>query len=347
MTRAGADERPAGWADVAVVGASAGGVGVLQDLVRRLPTDLGLAVLVVLHLPTTGVSVLSEILNRATALHVVRGEDGMHLSRGVVVVAPTDHHMLVDGAALRLSRGALVNGHRPAVDPTLETAARSYGRHTLGVLLSGTLDDGVVGLGTVQTAGGLTAVQDPVEAPYPGMPQAAVDAGVVDHVLSTRGLADLIVTAGGDERAPLEPHDEEHLLVLDEVAAPGVVSSFTCPNCGGALWERQRNGVVTFECRVGHRYSPASLFEVQGTALDDALWAAHRALLERADLARRMARRMRRSSLGAPAGKYDRTAEDAERRASIVHEALMLSRQGQETDQPDEAVSDEPDGARR
>ena len=174
---AAAPDRPAGWADVAVIGASAGGVGVLQELVTRLPADLGLALLIVLHVPATGISVLRDILARRTVLAVARAEDGFPLARGVAVVAPTDHHMLVDGNVVRLSHGPLVNGHRPAVDPTLETAARTFGPRTLGVLLSGTLDDGAVGLAAVRTAGGRTAVQDPQEAPYPGMPLAAIEAG--------------------------------------------------------------------------------------------------------------------------------------------------------------------------
>ena len=335
---AAAPDRPAGWADVAVIGASAGGVGVLQELVTRLPADLGLALLIVLHVPATGISVLRDILARRTVLAVARAEDGFPLARGVAVVAPTDHHMLVDGNVVRLSHGPLVNGHRPAVDPTLETAARTFGPRTLGVLLSGTLDDGAVGLAAVRTAGGGTAVQDPQEAPYPGMPLAAIEAGVVDHVLPTNGLAELLTVAGAGNHGPLAPIEDRERLLLDDDVEAGVVSAFTCPNCGGALWERQRNGVLTFECRVGHRYSSASLFQKQGDNLDDALWAAHRALLERADLARRMARRMLRAGAGASAERFDRTAEDAERRATIVYEALVRSRQ-----RPIAAPAGEPD----
>jgi len=339
--------RPPGWADLAVVGASAGGVGVLQQLMSRLPEDIGMAVLVVLHVPASGISVLGDILARCASMRIERAEDGMAMRRGVAVVAPTDHHLLVDGARLRLSRGPLVNGHRPAIDPAMETAVRSFGPATVGVLLSGTLDDGVAGLGAIRAGGGMTAVQDPDEAEYPGMPQAAIDAGVADHMLGVAPLAGLLAEAGGQGRAPLVPGDVEQ-LIIDEDSGPGVVSAFTCPNCGGALWERSHNGVVTFACRVGHRYSPASLFEKQGDALDDALWAAHRALLERADLARRMGRRLRRSGLDLTAVKYDRTADDAERRATIVHDALMMSRTQAPSGHADVRDQiDEPDGARR
>ncbi len=324
--RPSAPRSPPAPVDLVVIGASAGGVGALEDLVRRLEAGLGAAVLVVLHVPATGISVLADILDRASALPASRATDGKELERGVVLVAPNDHHLLVDGRSVRLSRGPQINGHRPAIDPLFESAARCFSTRVLGVLLSGTLDDGVAGMGAIKLAGGTTAVQDPAEAPYPGMPLAAIEAEVVDLVLPLAELAEMIAAAAAGRVGPLVPEDGDALM-MDEPESPAVLSALTCPNCGGALWEHQRNGVIGFSCRVGHQYSPAALFQVQGDALDDALWAAHRALLERADLARRLAGRMRRNDLGEAALKYDRTADDAERRARILNEALMLTRQ--------------------
>lgn len=318
--------------DLVVVGASAGGVGTLEGLVGRLPAYLGVAALVVLHVPSSGVSLLADILNRACLLTVRRAQGGMELERSGILVAPNDHHLLVAGTRVVLSRGPLVNGHRPAVDPLFESAARAYGPRVLGILLSGTLDDGVAGLGAIKQEGGVTAVHDPDQAPYPGMPRAAIEADVADYVLSTGDLARLIASAGTGGVGPLRPVEgDDARVVVDDADGPAVLSALTCPNCGGALWEHQRNGAVQFECRVGHQYSPGSLFEVQGEAVDDALWAAHRALLERADLARRMARRLRRATLEESARRYDRTADEAENRAAILNEALLLSRQPDHT----------------
>jgi two-component system chemotaxis response regulator CheB len=324
----GAPEVRAPPVDVVAIGASAGGVGTLADLVALLPQDVGVALLVVLHMPTAGVSVLPEVLGRAGKVTVLRAEDGQALERGRVLVAPTDHHLLVDGDVVRLSRGPLVNGHRPAIDPLFESAARSFGSAVMGMLVSGTLDDGVLGLGAIKRAGGRTAVQEPDEALYPDMPRAAMAAGVADVVARIAGLADLVVSCGAGRSGPIaaDPADPGR-LVADEAAATAVPVSLSCPNCGGALWEYQRDDVVRFECRVGHAYSPDALFQVQGQALDDALWAGHRALLERADLARRMARRMHRSGMAASATKYDRSADDAESRARILHQALTSSQQ--------------------
>jgi two-component system chemotaxis response regulator CheB len=176
----------------------------------------------------------------------------MELERSGILVAPNDHHLLVAGTRVVLSRGPPVNGHRPAVDPLFESAARAYGPRVLGILLSGTLDDGVAGLGAIKQEGGVTAVQDPDQAPYPGMPRAAIEADVADYVLSTGDLARLIASAGTGGVGPLRPVEgDDARVVVDDADGPAVLSALTCPNCGGALWEHQRNGVVQFECLWG------------------------------------------------------------------------------------------------
>jgi two-component system chemotaxis response regulator CheB len=245
-------------------------------------------VLIVLHLPPTAPSVLPQILQRVTRAKVKHAADREPLSRGVIYVAPPDFHLLVDGLTLRLGAGARENGHRPAIDALLRSAAQSYGRHVLAILLSGMLDDGVVGLAAVRRAGGVTAVQDPREAAYPGMPDAAIDSGVVNHVLRLDELASFVATAVPDVLPPLEElvmgmddddHDEERASTA--LARPaGEVSSLTCPACGGALWEHEEGARPYYKCRTGHSYSPESLLDAQSGTIDSALWSAYRALLE-------------------------------------------------------------------
>jgi two-component system chemotaxis response regulator CheB len=383
-----AADPPGAPIDVVAIGASAGGVTALQELVAHAPADLRAVLLVVLHLPSYGVSVLADILGRVCDLPVRRAADGLPLELGTVVVAQLDHHLLVERDHVRLSRAARINGHRPAIDPLFESVAAWYGPRAIGVVLSGTLDDGVAGLAAIRREGGVAVVQDPGEATYPGMPRAAIDAGVADHVLTLEKVADLICRAseggppqvtpravgpaghnghtghhghtghtddsgaglaheagevgevggagvgGGEGSAGLAapypvPLGDLTLARTDhphEAAPDRRQAALSCPSCGGTLWEGETGGVVQFECRVGHRYSTSSLLEAQGTALEDALWAAHRALLERADLARRLARRMRQGS-GAEAAalRYDRMGVENEERAHILQEALDRS----------------------
>ncbi len=159
-----ADAHPVVQRDVIVVGASAGGVQALQELVAQLPPELPASILVVLHLMPSGTSVLHDILDRAGPLPATQAVDGERLERGHVYVAPPDFHMLLRGSEIRLSAGPRENGHRPAIDPLFRSAVRACGPRVIGVVLSGTLDDGTDGLRLIKQRGGTTVVQDPEDA---------------------------------------------------------------------------------------------------------------------------------------------------------------------------------------
>jgi two-component system chemotaxis response regulator CheB len=172
------------YRNVVVVGASAGGVEALRSLVAGLPPDLAAVVVVVLHLPVGGTSALSRILSRAGPLPALTAEDGMPLRPGRVYVAPPGrHHLLVVDHHLRLSDGATLPGHRPAVDVLFRSAALAFGPRIIGVVLSGVLHDGAAGLVEIASRGGITMVQDPADARYRGMPDSALRLLTADHVL--------------------------------------------------------------------------------------------------------------------------------------------------------------------
>jgi two-component system chemotaxis response regulator CheB len=186
--------------DLVVVGASAGGLEALRQLAAGLPADLPASVLVVLHIPPTGASVLPGILDRAGPLPATHAKDGSPLEHGRIYVAPPDFHLLVDDRTLRLEHGPAEHGHRPAVDPLFRSAARVYGERVVGVVLSGALDDGALGLAAVKAGGGVAVAQDPEDAMYPSMPRNAIDRGGADHVVVAADLAELVVRLVGAER---------------------------------------------------------------------------------------------------------------------------------------------------
>jgi two-component system, chemotaxis family, protein-glutamate methylesterase/glutaminase len=312
--------------DLIVVGASAGGVEALAKLVADLPQELPAAILVVLHVLSTGTSVLPNILDRAGALPASSARHGQLIERGHIYVAPPDHHMLVGDDHLELTHGPRENGHRPAIDPLFRSAARSHGARVIAVVLSGALDDGTAGLQVVQRAGGTTLVQDPADALYEGMPRSAIEHGAADHVVELRAMADAICELidlpieAGAAPEPVPELDRGTLDVADRTPLRGDPSGLTCPECGGALWEQQEGDVVRFRCHVGHAYSVESMQAEQGVALEAALWSALRSLEERAGLFRRLARRMAASA--ETAERYERKAAEVGRHADAVRQTI-------------------------
>jgi two-component system, chemotaxis family, protein-glutamate methylesterase/glutaminase len=172
-----------------VVGASAGGVEALTTLAGGLPGDLDAAVCVVLHLRADGQSRLADIISRAGALAAVQARGGEQLVRGCVYVAPPDHHLIVEERHILVERGPAENGMRPSVDVLFRTAARSYGRRTVAVVLSGARDDGAAGAHAVDARGGCVMIQSPADALFPGMPLAALSRDHPDRVLPLPELA--------------------------------------------------------------------------------------------------------------------------------------------------------------
>jgi two-component system chemotaxis response regulator CheB len=316
--------------DVVVVGASAGGVEALTELVARLPQELPAAVFVVLHMSPSAYSVLPEILARAGALPASAAVHGERFEPGHIYVCPPDHHMRLSDGHIGLSRGPRENGHRPAVDPLFRSAARALDGRAIGVILSGTLDDGTAGLRFLKARGGTALVQDPSDASYPGMPVSAINSVAVDRVLPAGELADAICDIL-DNPVPAQAADSPKPEFGDPVSEPsgsdlveqrpgenealeGEGTAITCPDCGGVLFEHDDGEFVRYACRVGHAYSPDSLIDGQSHSLETALWTALRSLEERADLFRRMSRR----ASGRAAANFGRRARDADAQAALI-----------------------------
>lgn len=318
--------------NVIVLGASAGGVHALSEVVGSLPAGLPAAVFVVLHVAPHGRSAMPAILTRAGCMPAVHPRDGDPVEHGHVYVAPPDHHLVLQDGVVRLSRAPTENGQRPAVDVLFRSAAQVYGRRVVGVVLTGNLDDGTIGLAVIKRYGGVAVAQDPEMADYPSMPLSAIESVAVDHVLPLSGIGPLLV---GLVHEPLaeepEPLNLEGTDMKDELERgidreeSGIPSDLSCPDCGGSLRESLVQGVVHFRCRTGHAYASETLLAKQSDVVEAALWAAVRALQENAALARRLERRMRQS--GHPGmvteERYQRRAQEAEHHAEVLRKVLM------------------------
>lgn len=218
------------------------------------------------------------------------------------------------------------------------TAAETRGGDVIAVVLSGALDDGAVGVERVKQRGGTVLVQDPAEALVSRMPLHAIDATTVDAVLPVAEIASHLVELTGSSpvgdggRLADGPSRQAIHQPADGAAAdapvPGeldvvgsTLSDIVCPDCGGNIWEQEVEGSLHFRCRVGHAYSLESMLDGQDGRLEEALWAAYRALVERAAFSRRLERRYK-GAHPRSARRYAERALESEQRAETVAAAL-------------------------
>jgi len=328
--------------DLVVVGASAGGVEALRTLVSGFPAELAAAVVVVLHIPSGGTSVLPSILQRGGVLPVFTAEDGVLLRPGRIHVAPPDHHVVVQDGVLRLSRGPTENGLRPAVDVLFRSAALARGAAVVGVVLSGTLDDGTAGMAAIKSRGGLTVVQSPDDAIYPGMPRSVLRHVEVDHVEPVARIGTLIADLVRDVAQDSAPPASEMLCLevevssddagggIGDIAGIGTTTTLTCPDCAGSLVEMPDER-TRYRCLVGHAWTADALFYSFDGGLERALWTALRTLEEKTALARRLSAQTRHTGLDLVADRYARQEEEALAAADVLRKYLLRGGLREET----------------
>jgi two-component system chemotaxis response regulator CheB len=326
--------------DIVVIGASAGGIQALTTLVAGLPRDFPASVLVVVHIPAYAVSRLPDILSRSGPLPAAHAKQGEIIEPGRIYIAPPDRHLLVRTGRIELSRGPRENHCRPAIDPLFRTAARVYGSRVIGIVLSGALYDGSMGLLAIETRGGMAIVQDPREAIVDSMPRRAIERVTTEHILPVAEIAaaltDLVrqpVTAqGGNSMVnTIDPEERlEEAIAEDfvEQATDGRTEEttiFTCPDCGGVLWQGGEGPLLRFRCHVGHAFAPEVLLSQKSEELETALWSSLRLLKEKATLTLQLANRTRASGNGKASQAADRIAEQAEldeRHVRVIQELL-------------------------
>jgi two-component system chemotaxis response regulator CheB len=261
------DKESATMRDAIVVGASAGGIRALKSVLAGLPAELPASVLAVVHIPAQANSVLPMILDGSGPLPAKFAEDGERLSRGRVYVAPPDRHLLVDRGHVRLTRGPRENRVRPCIDALFRSAAVELGPRVVGVVLSGTLDDGTAGLWAVKDRGGVAVVQHPDEAEYPDMPASALAHVDVDHVLSAAEIGPKLAALARQEspaptRVPAAMAAEAEIArggnpLQNGVLELGRPSPNACPECHGSLEEIREGPIVRYRCTQAMRIRSA------------------------------------------------------------------------------------------
>jgi two-component system, chemotaxis family, protein-glutamate methylesterase/glutaminase len=282
---------PKGSSAVIVIGVSLGGFDALQELASQLPAGFPAPVVIVQHIGQHR-SRMPMILSKRGPLPAVHVHDSQPVVAGQIYMAPPDHHVLLDGSIMRLSKGPKEHHSRPAIDPLFRSAALSRGPDVIGVVLTGLLDDGTAGLQAIKQCGGVAVVQDPKDAFEPSMPLSALKHVEIDHCVPLAKLGPLLCDLAMNKMIrAIQPRCEfsahEHALFLSEgkpmehLEAIGRPSTFVCPDCSGTLWEIAGASPTRYRCHTGHAFTLRTLEQTLSETLDTSLWSAIRALQEK------------------------------------------------------------------
>jgi two-component system chemotaxis response regulator CheB len=277
---------------------------------------------------------LPELLATACKLKVTHATDAESVKPGTVLVAPPDRHMLVDTGKIRLILGAKENHSRPAIDPLFRSAAISHRENVIGVVLTGDLDDGTVGLQAIKACGGIALVQEPEEAIASSMPASAVAYVDIDACLPASRIADHLVFLVQRQRSPSGTGPTQTMFLendislgvglasirsLDEVAQR---SAMTCPECQGTLWEMD-SAPLRYRCHTGHTFGPLGMQSFQDQSIEEGLWAAVRAFHEKETFMQRQREVAAAAGHVAQAQEYGMIADQARRNAHSLRQLLQ------------------------
>jgi len=307
--------------DVILIGGSAGSLDTLLAIAGAFPAEDASKLFVVAHVGQSR-SILPDLLRKAGALTASHPAEEERIRKGHIYVAPPDRHMLIQGDKVCLSRGPREHFTRPAIDPLFRSAARVCGARAIGVILSGGGSDGALGLAAIQQAGGLTIVQDPTDAAFPDMPRTAASfrqphflarAAEIPALLVRLSTRTVSVDAASPREGapiPMETNDFERPI------------TFSCPECGGALRVKLKNGLQEYGCHVGHRFGPTELLEAQSEGVEKGIYTALRMLNEQTEFARRMIESARDAPLDNGLVYWERLQVQAEEQAEALRRFL-------------------------
>jgi two-component system chemotaxis response regulator CheB len=321
--------------DTVVLGASAGGIDALRQLLPAFKAHQDVSIFVVLHLPADGRSMLDRVLQKLTPFETRFARDGEPILPRRVYIAPPDQHLLLRAERIKLSRAARENRTRPSIDPLFRSAAVMRQGRVIGAVLSGLLDDGAAGLLSVKRCGGLAFVQDADDANEAEMPTNAAEVldGRLDGALAARALGNHVASLVGSPaaaRGEVPPDIElEVAMLLGEVSGLDVLRGqgppvpVSCPECGGPLWSVGEGSPQRYRCHTGHAFGVASLLAAQDVQVEQALWAALKGLEERAQVLRNLARDEARIGRENAAQRFGSEAERLRAHAKTLRDVLL------------------------
>lgn len=327
---------------IVVVGTSAGGMRALIALIEQLPKDFPVPLLIVQHISSdaTGDALLNE-LNKIGKLKCLHATQGEKIKAGHIYLAPTDNHLMIEkNGSLLVTKGAQENRSRPAIDPLFRSAATSFGNRTIGILLTGYLDDGTSGLISIQRCGGICIIQDPADADYPDMPKNALNQIKPDYCIPIAEMGGILsaLVARKSKKQSAIPEDivkevkiaKRVLSDLPSVNSLGEQVPFNCPGCGGVLWKMNEGSDLRYRCHTGHAYTAAALLAEQTMKIEETMWTALRMFEERKNLLTTIAKDQK----GAIAASANERAKMSQVHIDRIRAILLTNDKTSVTDSP-------------
>jgi two-component system chemotaxis response regulator CheB len=326
---------------IIVIGASAGGLNSVIELVAQIPEQVNAAVFIVMHFRkfSSDGHILQRIQN-STSLTCKFADDNDTIRKGHVYVAVPDRHLVLKEDRIILGQGPQENLWRPSIDVLFRSAAAAFGSRTIGIILSGLMYDGTSGMIAIKRSGGICVVQDPAEAEYPDMILSVLENVEVDYCVPLEAIGPILEekTKNGVEKHEI-PHDvkaeaeiaERMAVGIERVAELGERSVFICPDCGGGLWEMVSDNIVRYRCHTGHVYNEGELLIRQSDALENTLWTALRMMEERKNLLDKMAKEENSKGWKITAGQKEERANDLQDHIERLKQILFQTRREQET----------------
>ena len=325
------------YRNIVVLGASAGGVEAILNVISNIPDGADMALFVVQHIPAYSKSNLDKVLANHTSFNCKAAEDGEAIESGTIYVARADRHLLVEDGQVTVSKGPRENRFRPAVDTLFRSAAYTYGERVIGVVLSGALNDGTSGMWSVKRYGGISIVQDPDEAMFPDMPQGVMQYTEADYVLRAaeigKKLGELVATPIKDtEQREGVKHAKLHEIEIEiakgknglnmGIIEHGKLSPLACPECHGALTQFEEGNLIRFRCHTGHAHTADSLLASIKDNVEKSMWEVMRGIEESNILLQRMSEKMKLNGQVQTAEEFTAQAKILQRQAVDIQKVI-------------------------
>ncbi|QJD96686.1 chemotaxis protein CheB [Mucilaginibacter robiniae] len=286
--------------NIIVIGASAGGLAAIKELLAIVPENMPVAIFIVMHVAkVSSPQIIKTILEKHTSYNFCIPEDGETIREGTIYFAPPDVHMLIKPEQIRLINAPHENRWRPSIDVLFRSAAVAFNARAIGIILTGLLDDGTSGMQAVKRSGGICMVQEPVDAEFPDMPVSVLNNVDVDYRVPVAEMGYVLADIFSKPAASPAPVPEDIRIEseitermtsnITDLEKIGTHSNYVCPDCGGGLWQIKNENGLRYRCYTGHVYTANLLLEKQNESLEESLWVSIRMMEERRNLQLNMA----------------------------------------------------------